>query len=294
MLNLVAGLVLLIAVSSLAHAQTGEDSSAALDPQGTGEVQLSILNLGVGGMIRSGDWAGIQVQMLDQGSAPREVILRVTIRDTDGDDAQYDRVVSANPGLPQSFWLYCWVPFQFGQASFEIHAFEAVESGGAESGQLGYRAGRLLGTDSRYNPMIQEPWIGLAAMVGTRQLGIDQYGTTIDSGTWQLLGHELLRVAPGLTTTSLPDRWQGLVPFDSLIWGSSTLRDHDPSTLSPERARAIRYWIQQGGHLVVVMPPAHTRPSSQRTTRRPTPRSRFSKPGMEKSSRSAASLVQGW
>ena len=256
LLNLMAVMGVLMLGVSFAHAQDGGGPRAALDTQGTGEVQLSILNLGVGGMIRSGDWAGIQVQMLDQGSSPREVILRVTIRDTDGDDAQYDRVVSANPGLPQSFWLYCWVPFQFGQASFEIHAFEAVESGSAESGQLGYRAGRLLGVDSRYNPMMQEPWIGLAGMVGTRQLGIDQYGTTIDSATWQLLGHELLRVAPGLTTTSLPDRWQGLVPFDALIWGSSTLRDHDPSTLSPERARAIRYWVQQGGHLVVVMPPS--------------------------------------
>lgn len=228
----------------------------AEDAQGAGEVQLSVMNLGVGGMIRSGDWAGIQVQMLDQGSSQREVILRVTIRDSDGDDAQFDRVVSANPGLPQSFWLYCWVPFQFGQASFEIHAFEAQESGGSQDGQLGYRAGRLLGVASVYNPIMQEPWIALAGVVGTRQLGIDQYATTIDGRTWKPLGHELIRVAPGLTTNSLPDRWQGLVELDFLVWGSSTLRDHDPSTLSPERARAIRHWVQQGGHLIVMMPPS--------------------------------------
>ena len=236
------------------HAQA--QNSNFNDTQGTGEVQLSIMNLGIGGMIRSGDWTGIQIQMVDQGSAQREVILRVTIRDSDGDDAQYDRVVSANPGLPQSFWLYCWVPFQLGQATFDIHAFEAEESGSADAGQLGYRAGRLLGTASVYNPLMQEPWIALAGMVGTRQLGIDQYATTIDGRTWRPLGHELIRVAPGLTTRSLPDRWQGLLPLDFLIWGSSTLREHDPSTLSPERARALRHWVQQGGHLIVMMPPS--------------------------------------
>jgi len=241
---------------ALLSTSTNAQPSGFDDAQGTGEVQLSIMNLGVGGMIRSGDWAGIQVQMLDQGSSQREIILRVTIRDTDGDDAQYDRVVSANPGLPQSFWLYCWVPFQFGQASFEIHAFEAEESGAADAGQLGYSAGRLLGVASNYNPPMQEPWIAIGGMVGTRQLGIEHYGMTVDNRTWSPLGHELIRIAPGLTTLSLPDRWQGLLPLDFLVWGSSTLREHDPSTLSPERARALRHWVTQGGHLIVVMPPS--------------------------------------
>lgn len=251
-LKSIAVFCLVLLVNSQAIGQDGgfEDS------QGAGGIDLKILNLGVGGMIRSGDWAGIQVQMLDQGSSQREVILRVTIRDTDGDDAQYDRVVSANPGLPQNFWLYCWVPFQFGQASFEIHAFEAEESGSPEAGQLGYSAGRLLGVATQYNPLMQEPWIAIGGMVGTRQLGIEHYGITIDNRTWRPLGHELIRVAPGLTTLSLPDRWQGLVPLDFLVWGSSTLREHDPSTLSPERARAIRHWVQQGGHLIVMMPPS--------------------------------------
>ena len=248
--------LVLIAVVAVFPIQNALSQEISQDEQGAGEVQLSVLNLGVGGMIRAGDWAGIQVQMLDQGSSQREVILRVTIRDSDGDDAQFDRVVSANPGLPQSFWLYCWVPFQFDQASFEIHAFEAQESGGSQDGQLGYRAGRLLGVASVYNPIMQDPWIALAGVVGTRQLGIDQYSTTIDGRTWRPLGHELIRVAPGLTTNSLPDRWQGLVTLDFLVWGSSTLREHDPSSLSPERARAIRNWVEQGGHLVIMMPPS--------------------------------------
>ncbi len=241
-----------MAITSTAVAQIEDAMDSGVG--WTGEIQLSIQNLGVGGLIRSGDWAGIQVQMIDQGSSQREVILRVTIRDSDGDDAQFDRVVSANPGLPQSFWLYCWVPFQFGQPAFEIHAFEAVESSGDLQGQLGYRAGRLLGVASVYNPNFQEPWIALGGMVGTRLLGLEHYSTTIGNATWRPLGHELVRIARGLTTSSLPDRWQGLVPLDFLVWGSSTLREQDPSALSPERARALRHWIEQGGHLIIMMP----------------------------------------
>ena len=207
-------MVLSVLVVLLTGSQTLAQPS---DGSGSDEIQLSILNLGVGGMIRAGDWAGVQVQMLDQGADQREVILRVTIRDSDGDDAQYDRVVSANPGLPQSFWLYSWIPFQFDQPNFEVHAFEAIESGGAGDGQLGYRAGRLLGSVSMYNPIFQDPWVGIAGIVGTRQLGVEHYGITIDNRSWRPLGHELLRVAPGLTTQSLPDRWQGLLSMDVLV-----------------------------------------------------------------------------
>lgn len=253
------GIVLLLvwAMGFLVTPVLAQDSTndSSIDSRGADEIQLTIQSLGVGGMIRSGDWAGVQVQMLDQGSEQREVILRVTIRDSDGDDAQYDRVVSANPGLPQSFWLYFWMPFQFGQPTFEIHAFEARESGSG-IGQLGYSAGQLLGVASLYNPVMQDPWVAIGGVVGTRQLGIDQYAQTIDNRSWRPLGHELVRVAPGLTTLTLPDRWQGLVSMDFLVWGSSTLREHDPSTLSPERARALRHWIEQGGHLIVVMPPS--------------------------------------
>ena len=90
------------------------------DVDAQGEVQLSIASFGVGGLARDGDWTGIQVQVLDTGSAARDVIIRLTIRDEDGDETQYDRVIATNPGALQSYWLYCWIPFHGSQLDFTL------------------------------------------------------------------------------------------------------------------------------------------------------------------------------
>lgn len=242
----------LLLISLLTPALPAQDDPA---PQAQGEVELAIDDLGVGALIRRGDWAGIRVRLTDRGSRQRDVILRLTIRDADGDDAQFDRVVSANPGLPQTFWLYGWVPFRDTGTPIQIQAFEALEPASGGQGQLAYRPGRLLAVANAYNARLQEPELGLIAVVGTRQLGLEGYAQSVDGLPWRPKAHELQRIASGLAADSLPDRWQGLLPFDTIVWSTTGLREHDPSSLSPERARALITWIQRGGHLVIVLPP---------------------------------------
>ncbi len=235
-----------------AHTLRAQDEPA---PQAQGEFELAIDDLGVGALIRRGDWTGIRVRVTDRGTRQRDIILRLTIRDADGDDAQFDRVVSANPGLPQTFWLYGWIPFRDSGAPIQVQAFEALEPSSGGEGQLAYRPGRLLAVASAYNARLQEPDVGLIAVVGTRQLGLDGYAHAVDALPWRPMGHELQRIASGLDADALPDRWQGLLPFDTIVWSTTGLREHDPSSLSPERARALITWIQRGGHLVIVLPP---------------------------------------
>lgn len=228
---------------------------AQIDPDSVaqGEVQLSVNVFGVGGMAREGEWAGVQVQMLDMGSSGRDVLLRIAITDEDGDQTQYDRVVTANPGALQSFWLYVWVPYRSMGSEFELKAFEAIDTGDDEVGQFGFRAGRLLGQVPIYNPQIQAATVGLTAIVGTNQLSLDQYGYTVGGRLWMLFGHELMRTSAGLSVDSLPDRWHGLLAFDTIVWSTSTTASNDPGRLTPEKARAIRAWVERGGHLVIVL-----------------------------------------
>jgi len=223
---------------------------------GGSEVELGVIDLGVGGLLRGGDWGAIRVQMTDRAAAQREIILRVSIRDADGDLAQFDRVVSANPGIPQSFWLYAWIPFNGVGHAIEIHALEARDPAGEARGQLAYRAGRLLGSTSVFNPSIQNARLGFIGIIGTRRLGLDGYAISVGNQLSRPGAHELTRLGAGLTTDAIPDRWHGLLAYDALVWGASTLRENDPSTLTPERARAIRAWIERGGHLVIVLPAA--------------------------------------
>ncbi len=229
-------------------------SFAQLDPDAQGEVQLSVANFGVGRLAREGDWAGIQVQMLDTGSAGRDIVLRLSIKDEDGDETQYDRIVTANPGMLQSFWLYSWIPYRGSNLDYELKAYLAIDSGNADVGEFGFRVGRLLGSLKIYNPQIQESGISMAAIIGNHKIGIDQYGLSIGAQPALPFGHELIRNASGLEVDQLPDRWQGLISFDTLIWQNASRSGTSPSRLSPEKARAIRSWVQRGGHLVILLP----------------------------------------
>lgn len=243
---LILGLLLVVALSQRAHAQ---------DQQGQGdEVQLSIANFGIGGLAREGEWTGVQVQMQDLGSSSRDIILRLEIPDEDGDLTQYDRVVTANPGVVQSFWLYCWLPFRSVGAEYTLKAFEAIDQGGADDPtEIGFRAGRLLGTFPVYNPRIEPATVGLMGVLGSNQLGLEQYGITISGNPWMLFGHELQRTSAGLSIDNLPDRWHGLRVLDTLVWSTATTSAYDPGRLTPEKARALREWIRRGGHLVIVL-----------------------------------------
>jgi hypothetical protein len=230
------------------------DAAAQEGADFQGEVQLSIASFGVGGLAREGDWAGIQVQLLDLGTSGRDIVLRMSIRDEDGDQTQYDRVVTANPGALQSFWLYCWIPYRGANLEYELKAYEAIDTGNTDVGEFGFRAGRLIGRLPVYNPQVQESSVGLAGVIGNNQLSLDQYGFTLNGRPAMLFGHELLRTSAGLGIDNLPDRWQGLVSLDSIVWANAGTAVTAPGRLSPEKARAISTWVERGGHLVIVLP----------------------------------------
>ncbi|MBL4591135.1 MAG: hypothetical protein JKY96_04170 [Phycisphaerales bacterium] len=243
-------LLIMILVScimhSSAHAQDGD--AMGIDE----EVTLTIARFGVGGAARLGDWVGIQVNLMDNGSSPRDIILRFAIMDADGDETQYDRVITASPGQQLSYWLYGWLPFRDTGDGYEVRAYEGIETSDS-SNIIGYRAGKMLGrTIVRSRPMF--PGVALMGVIGPRQAGLDQYSVMVKQRQWMPMGHELTLTATGLTIQSLPDRWQGLVAFDTLVWTEPNLASSDPNRLTIEQARAIRNWVAHGGHLVVVLP----------------------------------------
>jgi hypothetical protein len=221
-----------------------------------GQVQLTLSSFGIGGLAREGDWAGIQVEMLDTGSSSRDIVLRMTIRDEDGDETQYDRVVTANPGVLQSFWLYSWIPFRGSNLDYELKAYAAIDTGNTAVGEYGFRVGRLLGQLPILNSQVQPSSIALGAVVGSNQMSLNQYGfANSSSGHYAMIyGHELIRTSPGLEIQNLPDRWQGLTSLDMLVWSTAGTASTSPARLSPEKARAIRTWVERGGHLVIVLP----------------------------------------
>lgn len=243
-LSVVLCFLLLLAVPAgrRAHAQEVPDG-----------VRLDVGRFGPGNVAREGSWTGLRVEVTDQGLSPqREVILRVRVPDPDGDDTDYDRVVTSNAGVVQSFWLYFPVPTAgAGLDVVEVFAYEAEESD--SDARFGYRAGRLLGRNSVSLSRAIGASAGVIGVVGAARMGLDDYGPSGNISSHLPLGHEVSRLASGLEVSDIPDRWQGLGGVDVLFW-ASTRAQADPGQLTTDKARAIRDWVERGGHLVIVLP----------------------------------------
>ena len=225
----------------------GTASASAGQP---GEIKVEVEKFGVGKIARPGEWTGFRLRVLDTSSKPREVLVRLSVRDPDGDFAVAQRDITTNPNTWQGVWLYQRLPFSFRAGDpLTVACFEAVEVKDS-AGKVRFEAGRRLG-DVRITPQtLVESCDGMIAVVGTRTAGLNNYGVTLASGTTPALSHEISHITVLSAPNELPDRWMGLMQFETVVWTAG-----DPAELRGERAAALREWVKRGGHLVIVLPP---------------------------------------
>lgn len=242
-------LSLLLALGALAGPAAAQvdllDPGRGLAPGMAGEVGLTIESVGLNNTARPGEWVGIRIRLIDRGDRQRDVLLRVVIPDADGDPAHYETVVTTNPGIDLPVWTYVRLPFDIAaQANFRIQAFAAEEG----EGVLGYVAGRLLGQiDQRWSQNVNAS-SGFIGVLGVNPGGLPGYMQQWPGTDSNPLGHEATRLIP-LRPESMPDRWLGLAMLRELVWNGV-----NPADLRIEQVRALREWVERGGHLVVVLP----------------------------------------
>ncbi|MEZ6233301.1 MAG: hypothetical protein R3B68_03840 [Phycisphaerales bacterium] len=217
------------------------------------EVSLAVDQFGLGDAARPGGWIGLRVVFQDNTDRPRDIVIQAELRDADGDRPLYERVVTSNPGRRQQTWLYLFLPFDFDPArGLRIVAREVRgETEGVEGAQAAQAvAGRLLGEVARVQsgkPLVQRNE-GVLGIVGTSAHGLTLYGSSMQGEAYSPLAHERTEIAAQLAPLDMPDRWMGLAPYEVLVWSNA-----DPAELGPDRARALREWIERGGHLVIVL-----------------------------------------
>lgn len=210
----------------------------------TGEVQIEADLFGVGGVVQPGDLAGIRLLLTDRGDRVRDTIVRLHLRDPDGDEALVQRSVTLNPGRPQTLWLYARLPSDFDRMSLlSITIHETVASNGR--GEVGKQiaAGQIAPT--RVVPITD----GLIGVVGRQSAGLEKYTVRDDSRVATPTTHELIDVIAGIAPVDMPDTWMGWSAFEALVW-----IDGDPTELRTDQAQALRQWIARGGRLIVVLP----------------------------------------
>lgn len=219
--------------------------------QGAPRIDLALESFGVGGRARAGEWAGVCVKIVDRAVAERQVILRLHLRDPDGDRPVYEREYVTNPTADrrdgETVWLYARLPYWHSSGDpVTITAHEAREQGGR------FVAGEQIGRAEFPVHSIADARLSLILVVGRADAGLSQYAARLSStDPWSPGGHEGTDVISGVTPQSLPNQWQGLMAFDAIVWTNTVvaqLRD------APGRAEAIKEWVRRGGHLVVVIP----------------------------------------
>ncbi len=220
------------------------------------EVRIDVGEFGVGNIARAGDWCGLRLKLTDSASKQREVLVGVALDDADKDKAVYSRLLTLNPGVAQDAWFYFRLPFWFppGEAVL-VQVNEPISD---DSVAVGARPGRLLARKLVTSTgRIAEPSRGLFAIIGTNEMGLRQYAAQAGAGQpWPALGHEVTDSASGIAVRSLPDRWLAWAPFEAVFWGDSPGgSEADVSQLRGERTRALKEWVQRGGHLIIVLPP---------------------------------------
>lgn len=260
MLNGVARPVFAQTVPASGAAAGDGSSSGASAPRPsvdlTNQIVLRVSSFGVGGRGRPGDWVGVYLEVTDSADKARTVIVRMDGLDPDGDTAWLQRPIVTQPGDRRGVWLYTRLGSDSRPgAVFRFSAFEAIENAGVTDPRRKYSAGRLLGTTQYPWASPASPYSGLIGVVGSRGGGVEQYTWAVYQGKdVPPTGHEFSEPVIGLTPAGLPDRWMGLMAYETLVWTGSGV-DEQPSTLRDDRAEAVREWVRRGGHLVIVLPP---------------------------------------
>ncbi len=225
--------------------------------QGAGSVAVALETFGVGNVSRPGEWVGVRIKLTDSSPRERNVLVRLAVTDPDGDTAVAQRQLTLNPGVAQGSWLYFRLPFAFDASRGVVASVhEALEpETGSESRE--YLPGKLLArqplTPTPANSVLPKT-LGVLAAIGGDELGLKRYSTRLDGagakGTYTPYGHEATEVVTGLTPAGMPDRWMGYAPMWGLVWGPGV----EPTEVRGDQARAVREWVERGGHLVVVLP----------------------------------------
>ena len=212
-------------------------------------VDLRLEAFGALNAYRPGDLVGIRLQATSRLPAPAECLLQWELPNADGDMMIHARAMTLAPGQRTSRWLYARLPpvstAVLSSTVFTVRAFESRD--GQRLREIG--ALRFRTSDALQPPLPVELREGLIGVIGDGRMGLAAFETGFDGGPVPSMS-EVTRLSRVPKPLDLPDRWEGLVGFQVIVWGGTT----GPQGVPADRLQALRTWIERGGHLVVVVP----------------------------------------
>jgi hypothetical protein len=214
------------------------------------QITLQVDSFGVGGHVRPGEWAGLHLRLIYNGSEPRPVIVSWQLPEADGDTVLSRTDATLNPGVGKAtgLWLYGKIPFQFdAQTTTYVFVHEALEP---PSGSRIKRRGRQLAILPISPSFCDDSRHDMIGVVGTGGIGLEKYQTQLQMVPLSPTAHIVTSVVSQIQPQGLPNRWMGLAPMSTLVW----CPEASPAVLRDRQPEAIKQWVRRGGHFVVIMP----------------------------------------
>lgn len=207
-------------------------------------IDLAFRQFGVGNTWRPGETTGVLLDLELDAPSEQQVLVEWKLPTPDGDTTRYGRVITLSPGQRRSLWLYGPLPQQLEQDTTMQVRITRIEDG---------VSGDVIDTWSfkpRTTSSLQLlPSTALIGVVGTQRVGLDQLSNpTGDRNLRPLAGNEATAVATIASVDTLPDRWEGWLPYEAVVW-----TDAQPD-LRPSQIQALHDWMRRGGHLIIVLP----------------------------------------
>ena len=215
------------------------------------DVDLALVRMGVGNHVRAGDPTALLVRATSNLAAPVQARIEWAVRNADGDTALYGRDIALAPGAPVERWIYGVTPIvsASAQSSTElVTSLRVLEiTDGRPTRILGEK--RIDGSSGDDPAVPVEVTEALVGVVGDGRAGLSALATPTPNLAFIASMNELTKIARGITAAGLPDRWEGLASFESIIWTNAPLQG-----VGAEQARALLDWTRRGGNLVIVLP----------------------------------------
>ncbi|MEM9082580.1 MAG: hypothetical protein AAGB34_03210 [Planctomycetota bacterium] len=244
--------LLLAAPTSLG--QVGEDLLAEPPqpekPTSLGQIQIQASSFGVGGLVRPGDWTALKLELTDQAAQPRSVAVRLHLDQPDGDELLIQRTTTLNPNRPVTVWLHFRAPWGLEADDLLALTVHTVDESG-EAVRVGSRvATAQISVNLAGSEMVRRER-SMLAVLGPMPMGLDQYELHTEPDEAPMpMAHEGSAVAVRLNADDLSDRALGLLAFETVVVGGLAASEFTEGS----KAQALRDYVRQGGHLVVVVP----------------------------------------
>ncbi|MDG2055182.1 MAG: hypothetical protein P8J86_10800 [Phycisphaerales bacterium] len=218
-------------------------SSAQVD-----DISIKLDKFGIGSVARAGELAAIRLDLINNTGEPRQVWVHWEVPNPDQDIAEYGRVITLAGS--ESIWLYAPLPFDIDQNGLDpwtIHVHEYED--GQRGNLLASTAVRAADDPSM---RIVSARTGLIGVIGPMPAGLAELSYAMGTEP-SPAAHEPLVINQLIQPIDLPDRWEGLRQYESIIWMTDS--QHGPDQLNDRTSDAIIQYVRNGGHLIIILPP---------------------------------------